>query len=87
MQEQEVEGSDLIKPRLNYIQVFCIEFYGLLADGMPVNEAFTKAREDMKVKDAQIWECQLHKASDRALNIEPVLLQDPVCLNSNIDFE
>ena len=48
----------MIKPRLNYIQVFCIEFYGSLADGMTVNEAFSKAREDMKDKVAQIWESQ-----------------------------
>ena len=59
---------------MNYIFLFCIEFYGLLADGKSVKEAFTIAKAGMENKVDQIWEYQEYLASVEALNTVPVLL-------------
>ena len=69
--EQE---DDLIQPRLNYIFLFCTEFYGLLADGSSVKNAFTRAKADMDNKVDQVWEYQESLASVDTLNTVPVLL-------------
>ena len=43
--------DDLIQPRLNYIFLFCTEFYGLLGDGKSVKDAFNIAKADMNNKE------------------------------------
>ena len=37
------EENAFIQPRMNYIFQFCIEFYGQLAEGQTVEEAFKNA--------------------------------------------
>lgn len=58
---------------LNYIFVFCVEFYRELADGETVMQAFDNALKGVERKSSEVWQGS-DERSIKDLNIAPVLL-------------